>query len=115
MHGHLVADVKDNIRTMYNLDKGTDGQDLDQKSTANKVTYLLEKDWYICDPNFYEVSSHSSYRQQESANGYQRALEVGLQHRKLRKRSSLGTLMERKRSATMYLSLWSSSIMFLFA
>ena len=68
---------------MYNLDKGTDGQDLDQKSTANKVAYLLEKDRYICDPNFYEVSLYSSYRQQRSANRYQRALEVGLQHHKL--------------------------------
>ena len=60
---HLVADVKDNIRTMYNLDKSTNGQDLDQKSTVNKVAYLLEKDRYIYDPNFYEVSLYSSYRQ----------------------------------------------------
>ena len=44
MHSYLVADVKDNIQTMYNLDKGTDDQNLDQKSIVNKVTYLLEKD-----------------------------------------------------------------------
>jgi len=52
---HLVSSIKTNIRMLYNLDQSEEGEELSTEEIADKVIYLLDKDRFMCDPEFYKV------------------------------------------------------------
>ena len=40
---------------LYNLDQSEEGEELSTEEIADKVIYLLDKDRFMCDPEFYKV------------------------------------------------------------
>ena len=40
---------------LYNLDQSDEGEELSREEIADKVIYLLDKDCFMCDPEFYKV------------------------------------------------------------
>ena len=40
---------------LYNLDESDEGKELFRKEITDKVIYLLNKDRFMCNPEFYKV------------------------------------------------------------